>query len=169
MNLYIRIAFMLHINIICLGKLKEKYWREATDEYLKRLSPFAKVEIKELKEESFGEKSGPITVKQNEALKIKAVLVGHADDFIIILDEHGKQFSSVDFSNLISSSSNTSLSSSISFILGGPLGLDESILKIADLKLSLSAMTFTHQMARVFLLEQIYRAMMIANGRKYHY
>lgn len=159
---------MLHINIICLGKLKEKYWREAADEYLKRLSPFAKVEIKELKEESFGEKSDQITVKQNEALKIKSALVGHADDFIIILDEHGKSFSSMQFSEQINNLVNQQINN-LTIIIGGPLGLDESILKIADLKLSLSAMTFTHQMVRVFLLEQIYRAMMIAGGRKYHY
>lgn len=159
---------MLHINIICLGKLKEKYWREAAAEYLKRLSPFAKVEIKELKEESFGEKNDPATVKQNEALKIKSALVGHADDFIIVLDEHGKQFSSVQLAEEINRFSNQQINS-LTIIIGGPLGLDESILKIADLKLSLSAFTFTHQMARVFLLEQIYRAMMIANGRKYHY
>ena len=159
---------MLHINIICLGKLKEKHWREAAAEYLKRLSPFVKVEIKELKEESFGEKSDPITVKQNEALKIKAALVGHADDFIIILDEHGKSLSSIQFSGEISQLTNQQINN-LTIIIGGPLGLDESILKIADLKLSLSAMTFTHQMARVFLLEQIYRAMMIAGGRKYHY
>jgi 23S rRNA (pseudouridine1915-N3)-methyltransferase len=159
---------MLHINIICLGKLKEKYWREAAAEYLKRLSPFAKVEIKELKEESFGEKNDPTAVKQNEALKIKSALIGHADDFIVVLDEHGKQISSVQLAEEINRFSNQQINN-LTIIIGGPLGLDESILKIADLKLSLSTFTFTHQMARVFLLEQIYRAMMIANGRKYHY
>ncbi|MDD2758249.1 MAG: 23S rRNA (pseudouridine(1915)-N(3))-methyltransferase RlmH [Patescibacteria group bacterium] len=159
---------MLHVNIICLGKLKEKYWREAETEYLKRLSAFAKVEIKELKEESFGEKNNPDEVRQKEALKIKSALVGRADSFIIALDEHGKPFSSILLASELNNLTNKQISN-LTIIIGGPLGLHESILKSADLKISLSSLTFTHQMARVILLEQIYRAMMINNGRKYHY
>lgn len=159
---------MLHINIVCLGKLKEKYWNEAQAEYLKRLSVFAKVEIVELKEESFDDKMPAQMIKEKEAQLLKNALNKIQDAFLIVLDEHGKQFSSVDFSKKLSDLS-LSGNSNFVFVIGGPLGLDESILKMAKLKLSFSAFTFTHQMIRVFLLEQIYRAMMISAERHYHY
>lgn len=157
---------MRHITIICIGKLKESFWREAEAEYLKRLSSFAKVEIIELKEESFGEKDAPDTVRRREAEKIINALGKKRDHFIIALDEHGKQFSSMDFAQALEA---PTAGPSITFVIGGPLGLDKSVLQIAKLKFSLSSLTFTHQMARVFLLEQLYRAFMITNGRKYHY
>lgn len=159
---------MVHITVICLGKLKEKYWRAAETEYLKRLSPFAKIEIKELKEESFSEKDDPEIIRRKEAEKIKKALVGKADGFIIALDEDGDPFSSTRFADKIKSLSDNRAADFV-IIIGGPLGLSESILKIADMTLSLSSFTFTHQMARVILLEQIYRSMMINSGRKYHY
>ncbi|TAN33411.1 23S rRNA (pseudouridine(1915)-N(3))-methyltransferase RlmH [Patescibacteria group bacterium] len=152
-------------NIICLGKLKESYWREAEAEYLKRLKPFTKIEIRELKEEAFGEKDSPETIKQKEADKILNALP-KTDDFIIALDEHGKQFSSTELAKQLSQ---TQTRKNITFIIGGPLGLHSSVRQKADLELSLSPLTFTHQMCRVFLLEQIYRALMINGGRKYHY
>jgi len=159
---------MFNIQIVCLGKLKEQYWQEAQKEYLKRLQAFAKVEIIEIKEESFDEKVPAELIKEKEAQKIKDALSKIKSDFLFVLDENGKQFSSVDFSKKIS---NLSLegNNSFTFIIGGPLGLHESVLKIANLKLSFSSFTFTHQMIRVFLLEQIYRAMMIATNRQYHY
>lgn len=126
---------MLHIKLVCLGKLKEKYWQAAQGEYLKRLSAFAKVEIVELKEEKFDEKISPPIIKEKEAQLLKNALNKFPDAFVVVLDEHGKQFSSVEFSK----------------------------------KLSFSSFTFTHQMIRVFLLEQVYRTMMIVNNRQYHY
>ena len=159
---------MLRIKIVCLGKLKEKYWREAEMEYLKRLQAFAKVEILELKEESFDGKIPVEVIKQKEAEKIKSTLDKIKDAYIIVLDEHGKQFSSVAFSKHLFELVNQGKSEFV-FVIGGPLGLDESILKMANLKLSFSSFTFTHQMIRVFLLEQIYRSQMIAGNRQYHY
>lgn len=159
---------MLHITIICLGKLKEKYWREAEAEYLKRLSSFAKVEILQLKEESFGDNYDPAEIKSREAEKIRKALVGKADGFIFALDENGKPFSSTQLASKINSLKDSGTAKFV-FIIGGPLGLGDSIVNISDLTLSLSSLTFTHQMARVILLEQIYRAMMIGAGRKYHY
>lgn len=159
---------MLNIHIICLGKLKEEYWRDAESEYLKRLQAFAKVQIVELKEESFDEKNPVQVVKEKEAQKIKDALGKIKSDFVAVLDEHGKQFSSVDFSKKIFDLALAG-NSSFTFVIGGPLGLDESVLKMANLKLSFSSFTFTHQMIRVFLLEQIYRAAMIDGGRQYHY
>lgn len=159
---------MLHIKLVCLGKLKENFWREAEKEYLKRLQSFAKVEIMELKEESFNEKVSSEIIKTKEAIKIKNALEKFKDAYVVVLDERGKQFSSVDFSKQLFNLAGSGKSNLI-FIIGGPLGLDESILKTANLKLSFSSFTFTHQMIRVFLWEQLYRALMIANNRQYHY
>jgi len=159
---------MLRVTIVCLGKLKEKYWREAEAEYLKRLQAFAKVEIVELKEESFDDKKTVEFVKNKEAQILKSTLEKFKNAFVVVLDEHGKQFSSVDFSKKIFDLTSQGQSHFV-FVVGGPLGLDESILKIANLKLSFSAFTFTHQMIRVFLLEQVYRAAMIDADRQYHY
>lgn len=159
---------MQNIHIICLGKLKETYWQEAEAEYLKRLSPYFKIQIHELREESFDEKNPIEMIKEKEAKKIQEALEKIKDSFIICLDEHGKQFSSVDFNKTITQST-TQQFNNLTFIIGGPLGLHESILKLAKLKLSFSQMTFTHQMVRIFLLEQIYRSSMIVAGRKYHY
>lgn len=159
---------MLHFKLICLGKLKEDFWRDAEAEYLKRLQAFAKVEIIELKEESFDDKTQIQIIKLREAEKIKCAIEKIKDAFIIVLDEHGKQYSSVAFSKYLFDIINRGTGEFV-FIIGGPLGLDESILKIANLKLSFSSFTFTHQMMRVFLFEQVYRAMMIEAGRQYHY
>jgi 23S rRNA (pseudouridine1915-N3)-methyltransferase len=152
------------ITIITLGKLKESYWREAEGEYLKRLTPYAKINIVELREEPFDEKSPPEKIKAREAEKIIAILEKNKNAHIIALDETGKEFSSKKFSSELEKTTGN-----IIFILGGPLGLHSSIKDAAHAVISLSQMTFTHQMARVILLEQIYRAMMIKTGRRYHY
>jgi len=158
---------MLHINLICLGKLKETFWREAEAEYLKRLGVFAKIKITELREESFGEKDNPETIKQKEAEKI--LKSTPENSYIVILDSKGKNFSSEQLSQQLTNNITIQQFNNLTFIIGGPLGLHDSILKIAHLKLSLSSFTFTHQMARVILWEQLYRAFMISTGRKYHY
>ncbi|MFH2018403.1 MAG: 23S rRNA (pseudouridine(1915)-N(3))-methyltransferase RlmH [bacterium] len=159
---------MTNIHLIVLGKLKESYWREAETEYLKRLSPFADIQIHELREESFDEKTKPELVKEKEAKKIITELEKIKDKYIIALDETGKQFSSLELATQIKSPAFQQFNNLI-FIIGGPLGLDETVVKQANLKLSLSKMTFTHQMIRVFLLEQIYRSMMINTNRTYHF
>jgi len=160
---------MINIHLIVLGKLKESYWKEAEAEYLKRLKPYARLTIHELKEESFDDKSNTELIKEKEMEKIKDRLSKIKNGFIIALDEHGKQLSSPEFVNTFNNNETMEQRNNLTFIIGGPLGLHASILKSANLVLSLSKMTFTHQMARVFLLEQIYRAMMIKEGRKYHY
>lgn len=155
----------MNLRIITLGKLKESFWRDAEKEYLKRLSAFAKIEILELKEESFSENDSPTMIKKKEAEKILKHLT--KDDFVIVLDAQGKSYASEEFSTQLTSW--TLAHSTITFLIGGPLGFDDSILARANAKLSFSRMTFTHQMIRIFLLEQLYRANMIANKRKYHY
>jgi 23S rRNA (pseudouridine1915-N3)-methyltransferase len=155
------------LHLICLGKLKESYWREAEAEYTKRLKPFVRLEIHELKEESFTEKDARELVKQKEAEKITSVLEKIKDAFVIVLDERGAEYSSIDFAKKLSGWSNDH--SNIVFIMGGPLGLSAELLTRATTKIALSRYTFTHQMARIILVEQVYRSYMILNGRSYHY
>ncbi|MFA5133341.1 MAG: 23S rRNA (pseudouridine(1915)-N(3))-methyltransferase RlmH [Patescibacteria group bacterium] len=155
---------MQNITIIVLGKLKENYWRDAETEYLKRLAPFAKLKIIELREEPFSEKDALEKVKEKEAIKILKTLEKIKNPHIIALDQNGTEFFSEKFSERL-----YKISGEVVFILGGPLGLHGSIKNMAKEQFSLSRLTFTHQMARVILLEQIYRAAMIKSGRKYHY
>jgi len=157
---------MIHLNIITIGKLKEHYWRDAQDEYLKRLSPYVKIEITELKEEKFDDKSNHEVIKEKEAEKIiKAI---PENSHIIILDKEGKQFTSEELSLQIDNMA-MKQSNNITLVIGGPLGLHESVTKLAKDTWSFSKATFTHQMIRIILLEQIYRAYMIKENRKYHW
>ncbi|PIZ96963.1 MAG: 23S rRNA (pseudouridine(1915)-N(3))-methyltransferase RlmH [Candidatus Magasanikbacteria bacterium CG_4_10_14_0_2_um_filter_33_14] len=153
----------MKINIITLGKLKEKYWQDAEQEYLKRLSVFAKINIIELKEEKFDDKSNHEVIKEKEAEKILKAIP--KDSYVIVLDKEGKQFSSEELSQKITIQQFDNLT----MIIGGPLGLHKSIIDIAKEKISFSKLTFTHQMMRVILLEQIYRGFMISENRKYHW
>ncbi len=155
------------IHLICLGKLKESFWREAEAEYVKRLKPFVRFEIHELREESFTEKDVRELVKQKEAEKITSVLEKIKDAFVIVLDERGTEYSSTDFAKKLSVWSADH--SNIVFIMGGPLGLSAEFLARATTKIALSRSTFTHQMARIILIEQLYRSCMITAGRSYHY
>jgi 23S rRNA (pseudouridine1915-N3)-methyltransferase len=159
---------MLQFNIITVGKLKEAYWQEAVSEYTKRLKPYARVDVVELKEEAFDEKSNVEVVKSREAEKIQAALEKLPGAFVIALDAHGKQFSSEGFAQELGKIT-MQHGSNLVFIIGGPRGLHESVLANAQLKLSFGSFTLTHQMARIILLEQFYRAMMIQNNRPYHY
>jgi len=156
---------MLKIKIICLGRLKESYWREAEDEYLKRLHPFAKLEIIEIPEVSFQPKDDPEKIKTTEGESIlKQIKDG---EFVIALDERGGQKGSEELAHYLEEQSQQG--QTITFVIGGPLGLSGEILGRANLRLSLSKLTFTHQMVRVILLEQIYRCGNILMGKVYHY
>lgn len=156
---------MMNINIILVGKIKEDYWLEAEGEYLKRLKPYAKINILELKEEPFKDINDREKIKKKEAEKIKEKIKN--TDFVIALHERGKEMESEKLAEFLEKKS--SQGGGITFIIGGPLGLDQSILDLADYHLSLSKLTFPHQMVRVILSEQIYRAVTIMNGKQYHY
>lgn len=156
---------MLKIKIICLGKLKESYWRAAEEEYLKRLGPFAKIEIIEIPEASFQPNDDPNKIKKQEGEKILRQLKD--DELIIALDERGKQKSSEELARFLEEQSQQG--QTIAFIIGGPLGLSGEVLERANLQLSLSRLTFTHQMVRIILLEQIYRSGNIIMNKIYHY
>ena len=160
-----KLLYMFNIQIICLGKLKEKHWREAETEYLKRLKSYAKIKLIEVPEESFRDTDNPETIKQKEAEKIKKNLP--KDSLIIALHERGQEFSSIELSEFLQK--NSVHGETIVFIIGGPLGLHESILKLAHKQISLSRLTFPHQMVRTIFLEQVYRCGTILNDKKYHY
>ena len=138
------------VNVICVGKVKEKYIQEGINEFLKRLDPFCKIKIIELKDEGLK--------KESEKLK------EHFGEKTLILDEKGAEFSSTEFAHLIKT-----LDYDLTLIIGGHDGISEDLKKENKEKLfSLSKMTFTHEMARLFLIEQIYRAYMINGNRNYH-
>lgn len=158
---------MLNINIICIGKIKEKYLKDAIDEYSKRLSKYCKLLITELPDEKIPDKLYPSleqTIKEKECTNI----INHIkkDSFIIALDLKGKEFTSEDFSKKIEDISMQN--SNITFIIGGSLGLTDDLLNLCNLKICFSKMTFPHQLIRVFLLEQIFRAFKIQNNETYH-
>lgn len=158
---------MLSINIICIGKIKEKFFKEAIEEYSKRLSKYCKLTITELPDEKIPDKTNSSienSIKEKECNNI----INHIkkDSYIICLDLKGKELSSEELSTNIENISMTS--SQITFIIGGSLGLTEKILNLSNQKICFSKMTFPHQLIRIFLLEQIYRAFKISNGETYH-
>lgn len=158
----------MNIDIVCVGKIKEKYLKDAIDEYSKRLSKYVKLSIKENADEKCED-------KQSEALDIKVkeiegkrILNSIKDSsYVILLDIDGKMIDSVSLSEKISSLAINGVSD-ITFIIGGSLGVSEVVKKRADYRLSFSKMTFPHQLMRVILLEQIYRAFRIMNNEPYH-
>ena len=159
---------MLHIDILCIGKIKERYLKEAISEYSKRLSKYCILNIIELPDEKLPDKLSHAlieNIKQKECLKLKNYL--KKDSYIFCLDLTGKQFSSEDFSTRIE---NISLNNShITFIIGGTLGLTTELLSYCHEKICFSKMTFPHQLIRVFLLEQLFRAFKISKGETYHW
>ena len=154
---------MLNLKLIAIGKIKNKYFSDAIAEYRKRIKPYARLEVVELKEESFT-KSNQVKAKEIEGQKIIEALEKENNAFIIALDETGEEFSSPEFANLLNSKPEK-----IIFIIGGSLGLADEVIKKSHKKISLSRLTFTHEMARLFLFEQIYRATTIVNKKDYHH
>ena len=158
---------MLNINIICVGKIKEKYLKDAIEEYSKRLSKYCKLHITELPDEKVPDKLYPKIEQEIKSKECNNIINRIKNDsYIIALDLRGKEFSSEEFSQKLE---NISMENSyITFIIGGSLGLTEDLLKMCDLKICFSKMTFPHQLIRVFLLEQTFRAFKIQNGETYH-
>ena len=156
----------MNIKLIAIGKLKEDYLRNACAEYVKRLSRYCCFELVELDECRFSD--NPSDKEIASALEKEAEMIKkHAKGYIIPMCIEGKQLSSTELSEKISSVGING-QSTITFIIGSSFGLADSVKSMADLKLSMSKMTFPHQLARVMLLEQIYRAFTISGGSKYH-
>lgn len=142
------------IKIICVGKIKEKFYRDAIDEYMKRLSKYHKVIIDELPDSNIDSE--------------RDIILKHIDkkDYIITLEIEGKEISSLELANFIDKT--MIVNSNITFIIGGSYGLHDDIKNMANYKLSFSKMTFPHQLFRVILLEQIYRSFKIIHNESYH-
>lgn len=158
----------MQIKIIAVGKLKEKYWREAVAEYSKRLSPFAKIEICEVAEERISDSPSAAEIqqgKEKEGARILKLLA--PSSYVIPLALEGTMQTSPGLSCFLEKLS-LGGKSQVAFVIGGSHGLSEDILNKGDYLLSFSTMTFPHQMMRVILLEQIYRAFKIMKGEPYH-
>lgn len=158
----------MRITIYVIGSLKESYWKEAEKEYLKRLSPYAKTEVLEFPD--FPTKEGASSkeeeaVKEKESQKILAKL--RPNDYVILLDLHKQEYESEAFSEHLMRSFERG-ASHLHFVIGGSLGLSESLRKRGNESLALSKLTFPHQMTRIILLEQLYRAFRIAHHEPYH-
>lgn len=149
------------IKIICIGKIKEKYLDDGIKEYLKRLSKFTKVEIIELQDYDFDNKQ--IVLDKEKDLIMKNI---NLKDYIITMEINGNELTSEEFAKKIDNIYLTN--SNIIFIIGGSYGLHDDIKKLSNYKLSFSKMTFPHQLFRLVLLEQIYRAYKINNNESYH-
>ena len=160
---------MLTINIICIGKIKEDYLKDAINEYSKRLSKYCNLKIIELADEKLPEKINDTIIndiKTKECKKIEEQI--KKDSYTICLDLKGKQYTSEEFSKKIDDIA-LNFNSTINFIIGGTLGLTDHILSLVDEKICFSKMTFPHQLIRVFLLEQLFRAFKISKGETYHW
>lgn len=158
----------MKFTFLTIGKIKEKWMRQGIDEYLKRFSPIAKVEILSPDEEKMPENPSPALkekVMEKEGEKLLKYLKD--EDFLILLDLKGKPVTSEELAHIIRQKM-VSGTSHFFFMIGGPYGNGENIRKRANLKISISAMTFTHQMARLILAEQVYRAMKIIRHEPYH-
>lgn len=158
----------MKIAIVAVGRLKERYIREAADEYLKRLRPYASVNVVEVADEPIPQKPSEAEeagVMRREGERILGAL--RQGTYVICLDMRANQLSSEEFSHLLDGLALKGRSD-VTFIIGGSLGLAPDVLARADMRLSLSKMTFPHQVVRVILLEQIYRAFKISRGEMYH-
>lgn len=158
----------MNINIVCVGKIKEKYLKLGIDEFKKRLSKYCKLDIIELDDEKAPENLSDkemTIIKDKEGKKILSKV--KANSYVIALAIDGKNISSEELADTMSNLAVRG-NSNITFIIGGSLGLSDEVLSRADYKLSFSKMTFPHQLMRLILLEQVYRAYRINNGEPYH-
>lgn len=159
---------MLNITLICIGKLKEKYLKDACDEYTKRLSTLCKLNMIELAPERLSDNPSQKEIENalaNEGKRIIEKIPNGSQVYTMCIE--GKQFSSQELSVKLDTAAVSGVSN-ITFIIGGSFGMSEEVKAKSSVRLSMSKMTFPHQLARVMLLEQIYRAMQISIGTKYH-
>jgi len=155
----------MKIKIIALGKIKEKFLKDGIDEFLKRLTPYATVEIVELSPVEIKDENLIQKALEQEGEKILANI--KPNSYVITLEILGKQLSSEDFSEKIKDITNQGIGELV-FVIGSSCGISPIVSQRADFKLSISKMTFLHQFARLLLVEQIYRAFKILKGETYH-
>ncbi len=157
----------MKIKVITVGKLKEKYLVQGIEEYLKRLSKYCKLELIEVKDEHAPDNLSDKDIDIIKNIEGERILSKLKDEYIIALAIEGKQLTSEDLAKKMNDTT-TYHSSSICFIIGGSLGLSKEVLNKANYKLSFSKMTFPHQLMKLVLLEQVYRAFRINNNEPYH-
>lgn len=158
----------MKITIVCVGKVKEKFYQDAVKEYSKRLSRYTKLDIAEVADEKTEEQSTEVEINLVKDKEGERILKAIKDDgYVVCLAIDGRQLDSVELSEKMNNLLVTG-KSHIYFVIGGSLGLSDNVLKRADMKLSFSKMTFPHQLMRVILLEQIYRGFRIMNNEPYH-
>ena len=159
----------MKITIACVGKIKEKYLTAGIEEFTKRLTPFCKLETVAINEEKMPDNPAPAEKEQVLAKETNRLLaIIPENSYVILLDVIGKQLSSPELANKIDALALNG-NSHITFVIGGAFGYTDALRKRADFALSFSKMTFTHQMIRLLLIEQIYRAFKISRGEKYHW
>lgn len=161
---------MMKITILAVGRSKEKYFTDAVKEYMKRLSRYCQINVEEAADEPVPEKAGEalqILIREKEAERLMKVIERDPGAYVIALAINGKTYDSIAFSEHLNDLQVRG-SSHLVFVIGGSIGLSEKILNRAHEKISFSKMTFPHQLMRVIVLEQIYRAMRIARNEPYH-
>lgn len=156
---------MIKIKVLCVGKIKENYLNEGISEYLKRLSGYCNIEIVEVKDEKITNNNSEEKIKEIETQRIIEKI--NDKDYVILLDIKGKQLDSVELSNKMEQLIDKGIGN-FTFVIGGSLGITEKIKSRADYLLSFSKMTFTHQMMRLLILEQLYRSFKIMKNETYH-
>ncbi|QHS54058.1 23S rRNA (pseudouridine(1915)-N(3))-methyltransferase RlmH [Mucilaginibacter sp. 14171R-50] len=156
----------MKITFITVGKTEDAYLKDGIEKYVKRLKHYTRLEMAEIPELK---NTKALTEDQQKTKEAELILKKiNPQDHVILLDENGMEFTSVQFANYISKRS-VSSSANLVFIVGGPYGFDQSVYQRANDKLSLSRMTFSHQMVRLFFVEQLYRAYSIIKGEPYHH
>ena len=156
----------MKINIIAVGKIKEKFLKDAIDEYKKRISKFCNLNIIEINE-CVAKVEDKSSIKKTLEEEGKAILSKVKNGYTVVLDIDGKEYSTLELSDIVNEIMLNG-NSEISFIIGGSYGLSEDVKKTADLRLSFSRLTFPHQLFRLILIEQIYRVFKIVNNEPYH-
>ena len=160
---------MLNINVICVGKIKESYLQSAISEYKKRLSKYCNISIIEVADEKLPNKINSFIIEDITEKECNRILEHlKKDSYLICLDLKGKELSSEDFSSKIDDIA-LNFNSNITFVIGGTLGLHDILRKQAKEMICFSKMTFPHQLIRLFLLEQLFRAFKISKGETYHW
>lgn len=165
---------MWRVKVIAVGRMKEPYFVTAAEEYICRLTPFSRVEVVEVRDEPLPPPDSPGTeaweksAREREADRVRKAIATSPGAYVVALEPGGRAFRSEELAHFIASLASERQKSSLLFIIGGASGLDPSISAAADLRLSLGPLTFPHQLARVILLEQLYRAFTIINNVPYH-
>ena len=156
----------MRVTLLCMGRTKERFIQEGIEKYVRFLRPYADLEIKDLKEEKIGDLRDAPLIRKKEAERIfRAVPSGAV---VVALDERGQEFTSHEFAEFLNKQHESGVRDMV-FVIGGAMGLDESVTARASKIVAMSRWTLTHEMARLVLLEQVYRAFTIVKGKTYHY